>query len=157
MRSTRARLSWEPSTCTASDFRSMRTWRESSMSLRFSSRVPNRGSRFGVISSAFLIKRRNNLPGQLRAQSPCVNWLLGIGGQNTAKSAPHHFDAVTGTSDWQFAPNLRRLWGQSSAAPVFRQWRIDEKTSKPYRIDSPEAKRSTPLTKVRRPDRGRAE
>ena len=33
------------------------------MSLRFSSRVPNRGSRFGVMSSAFVLKLRKNLRG----------------------------------------------------------------------------------------------
>jgi hypothetical protein len=41
-----------PSTCTASERRSIRTPSLSSISLRFSSRVPNRGSRLGVISRA---------------------------------------------------------------------------------------------------------
>ena len=33
------------------------------MSLKFSSRVPNRGSRFGVMSSAFVLKLAINLRG----------------------------------------------------------------------------------------------
>jgi hypothetical protein len=51
MRRTRDTASSDPSTCTASERRSIRTPRESSISLRFSSRVPKRGSRFGVISN----------------------------------------------------------------------------------------------------------
>src|SRR5579863_9914019 len=56
MRWTRATESSGPSTCTASDRRSIFTPSVSSISLRFSSRVPKRGSRFGVISrSAFRV------------------------------------------------------------------------------------------------------
>src|SRR5579862_6608550 len=106
------------------------------MSLRFSSRVPNRGSRFGVISSSFFIKRRHNLPCRLQAQPPCVSKFCGIEERNTAYLAPHLLDAATKRSDWQLAPNLRRLWAQSSAAPVSRQWRIDEKKSNLYRSGS---------------------
>ena len=50
-----------PSTCTASERRSMRTPSESSISLRFSSRVPKRGSRLGVISRA-IFKGFDGLP-----------------------------------------------------------------------------------------------
>ena len=48
------------------------------MSLRFSSRVPNRGSRFGVISSAFVLKLGKNLRGAPKRGTPCLDawdWL----------------------------------------------------------------------------------
>jgi hypothetical protein len=114
-----------PSTCTASDRRSILTPSESSISLRFSSRVPNRGSRFGVISRAAFRWPPVALP---QRQNLAVDWMcvrveLVKFGSNYLRVAEM---SAPGWGRCEEFPYWRRqpsgcVWGESSAGDKFRQ------------------------------------
>lgn len=81
----------------------MRTPSESSISLTFSSRVPKRGSRFGVISRAAF----RGPPWQPARQATVEGWIVRVnewaGSQEAYRSAVHRGRSAAG-SDWRWRP-----------------------------------------------------